>query len=104
VVAVPDLTAIKNYLGASAAQWSDEDLSDELASEIAAQALVCTIPDIYPSDLAKALKRRVQRALTLRAIPLGLVQGDAEGGSTVLPGRDPEIRRLEAGHRRLTVG
>lgn len=103
-MAIPDLAAVKAYLGASAAQWSDADLSAVLASETAAQALACVIPDTYPDDMAQALLRRVQRALSLRALPLGMVQGDAEGGSTVLPGRDPEIRRLEAGHRRLVVG
>lgn len=103
-MAIPDLAAVKAYLGASAGQWTDGDLGDVLASETAAQALACTVPESYPADLGQALLRRVQRALTLRTLPLGMVQGDAEGGSTVLPGRDSEVRRLEAGHRRLVVG
>ena len=103
-MAVPDVAAVKTYLGPAAGQWADADLTAVLAAETAAQALACTIPAAYPPDLSAALLRRVQRALTLRALPLGMVTGDADAGSTVLPGRDPEVRRLEAGHRRLAVG
>jgi hypothetical protein len=103
-MAIPDLAAVKTYLGASATQWTDGDLSEVLASETAAQALACTIPAIYPADLGQALLRRVQRALSMRSIPLGMAMGDAETGPAMVPGRDPEVRRLEAGHRRLVVG
>lgn len=92
------------YLGDTASRLSEETLTEALAAEEAAQAARCTIPDPYPDDLGEALKRRVARNLAMRGIPLAVLQGDAEFGSTVLPGRDPEVRRLEAPYPRLTVG
>ena len=59
---------------------------------------------LYPKDLRQALLRRVQRNLALRALPLAVLQGDAEAGSTILPGKDLEVRRLEGPFRRLLVG
>ncbi|GAB3817460.1 hypothetical protein [Kribbella italica] len=101
----PDISAVKNYLGVTSA--SDEAIESALAAETAAQAVVCRIPaapEDYPDDLAEALCRRVARNLALRKIPLAVLLGDAESGSTILPGRDPEVRRYEAPHRRLVVG
>jgi hypothetical protein len=102
-VTLPTIADVKEYYS-GAAQFSDGQLSDVLASEAASQALVCTIPDDYPPDLRQALLRRVARALAMRALPLGMQVGDADTGPALLPGRDPEVRRLEAGHRRLAVG
>lgn len=101
---LPTLTAVKTYLGEVAAQWTDPDLTDALTAEAAAQARVCRVRADYPADLREALLRRVQRNLAMRALPLAVLQGDAEAGSTVLPGRDPEVRRLEAPHRKVVVG
>lgn len=104
-MAIPDLAAVKTYLGSTSA--SDERIDSALVAESAAQAAVCRIPVDpidYPDDLAEALKRRVARNLALRGLPLAVPTGDAEAGNTILPGRDPEVRRLEAPHRRLVVG
>lgn len=101
---LPDRDALIAYLGSAAEQWQFTELDDALAAEIAAQARVCRVGAGYPADLRQALLRRVQRNLALRALPLAVLQGDAETGSTILPGRDPEVRRLEAPHRRVTVG
>lgn len=101
---LPDLVKVKAYLGDVAAQWSDADIQDALDAETAAQAGVCRVGAEYPADLAQALKRRVQRNLAMRAMSLGVLQGDAEGGSAVLPGSDPEVRRLERAHRKVVLG
>lgn len=96
------LATVKTYLGSTSV--SDGEISNALTAETAAQEAACKVPANYPAGLSEALKRRVARNLALRGIPLAVLQGDAESGSTVLPGRDPEIRRLEAPYRRLKVG
>ena len=107
-MAVPTVSDVRAYIGETNARWDDAALTEVLASEAAAQAAVARIPadpTAYPDDLRSALLRRVQRALALRALPLAVLTGDAEAGtSTILPGRDPEVRRLEAPHRKLVVG
>ena len=103
--ALPDIDDVKAYLGDSAAQWTDAEIQEALDAETAAQARVCRVGAIYPDDLRSALLRRVQRALAMRPLPLAVLQGDAEAGTTtVLPGRDPEVRRLEGPHRKLVLG
>ncbi|MEU4675743.1 hypothetical protein [Micromonospora sp. NPDC023737] len=101
--AMPDVPAVVAYLGGTS--FTDEEIQDALDAEAAAQRAVCRVRAVYPDDLRQALLRRVQRNLAMRQLPLAVLQGDAEGGdSTVLPGRDPEVRRLEAPHRKLVVG
>lgn len=97
------LAEVKAYLGD--VSWSDGEIQDALDAENAAQAKACNIPtSTVPADLENALMRRVQRNLTLRNLPLAVLQGDAEAGNLYLPGRDPEIRRLESPYRRLVAG
>ena len=83
---------------------SDAVIQGALNAETSAQAGKCRIPDPVPADLDEALKRRVVRNLALRKLPLAMLQGDADGGAVVLPGNDPEVRRLEAPHRKLVMG
>lgn len=97
--AVPDVVA---YLGSTS--HTDDEIQDALDAEAAAQRSVCRVRATYPADLRQALLRRVQRNLALRQLPLAVHQGDAEAGAMLLPGRDPEVRRLEAPHRRLVIG
>jgi hypothetical protein len=101
-VPIPDLAEVKEYLGASS--WPDEEITEALTAETAAQAVNCRIPATYPADLGEALKRRVARNLALRGVPLSVQQGDADTSPAYIPRIDPEIRRLEAPHRRLIVG
>jgi hypothetical protein len=104
---MPNLTELKGYLtdGSNAPEdqlsISDTELQRALDTEAAAQRRVCNVPAVYPDDLREALKRRVARNLALRGLPVMVLQGDAETGSLVPPGRDPETRRLEAGYRKL---
>lgn len=102
--ALPVLQDVKDYLEDAVDSWSDAQLTEVLAAETAAQSKVCRIRAYYPADLREALLRRVARNLALRALPLAVLQGDSEEGNLVLPGRDPEVRRLEGPHRKVVVG
>lgn len=101
---MPTTNDVANYLREGAASWVTADLQDALDAEAAAQRSVCRVRAVYPDDLRQALLRRVQRNLALRQLPLAVHQGDAEAGPMLLPGRDPEVRRLEAPHRKLVFG
>ncbi len=98
--------AVKYLGGAEAVSWTDEDIGDALNAEAAAQRTVCRVSAIYPDDLREALMRRVARNLALRRLPLAVLTGDAEAGvgSSYVPGRDPEVRRLEGPYRKLVFG
>lgn len=100
---VPDVQA---YMEDAALQWNAAQLTEALEAETAAQRRICRVGAVYPADLREALLRRVARNLAMRAIPLAVLTGDAEqGGSNLtLPGRDPEVRRLEAPHRKVVIG
>lgn len=100
--AMPDAADIVEYLGETS--HTLEEVQSALDAEAAAQRAVCRIRAVYPPDLADALKRRVARNLAIRGMPLAVLQGDAEVGSTVLPGPDPEVRRLEAPYRPVVFG
>ena len=110
----PDLTAVKEYLGADHS-WSDTEISSALASETAAQLKVCRFPLdptppaaplAYPADLTEALCRRVAHNLALRALPLGVQATISEMAvaTTSVGGTDAEVRRLERPYRRLVLG
>jgi hypothetical protein len=101
---MPDHSDLATYMRDDAASWDEDDLTDALAVEAAAQRAVCRVGAIYPDDTRGALLRRAQRNLAMRALPLAISQGDADAGSTLLPGQDPEVRRLERPHRRLPIG
>jgi hypothetical protein len=106
---LPTLAEVKAYLDSTqaglSATYADAVLTEVLEAEKADQAKRCRIPAYYPKDLREALLRRCQRNLAMRGLPLAVLQGDAEAGSSfALPGNDPEVRRLEAGHPKLVVG
>ncbi|MBQ1042369.1 hypothetical protein KBX03_07605 [Micromonospora sp. C72] len=104
-VGMPTVADVYVYLGGDGAQsWSDAERQDALDAEAAAQRAVCRVPAAYPADLRQALLRRVARNLAMRQLPLGVLQGDAEIGGGIMPGRDPEVRRLEAPYRKLVIG
>ncbi|HEY0700300.1 MAG TPA: hypothetical protein VGD43_21155, partial [Micromonospora sp.] len=100
---MPNADDVVDYLGPISATL--DEVQGALNAEAAAQRSICRVGAVYPADLREALLRRVARNLALRSLPLAVLQGDAEAGSnTVLPGRDPEVRRLEAPHRKLVIG
>ena len=82
---------VVDYLGGpSEISWEVEEIEDAIEAETAAQADRCRVPETVPAPLRQALLRRVARNLALRRLPLGMVQGDDEGGSSVvLPSGDP---------------
>lgn len=98
---MPDLADVEEYLGDHSA--SDAEIQQALDQETAAQWRVCRVPATYPADLRGALLRRVQRALAMKGLALAVREG-ADGESLVVPGRDPEIRRLEAPFRKVRFG
>lgn len=104
----PVLADVKVYLG-TGHSWTDAQLTSALAAEKAAQSRVCRVPadvDVWPSDLAEALFRRVAHNLALRALPLGVQASitDAAVATNRVGGTDAEVARLEAPWRRLVVG
>ncbi|MFD6770881.1 hypothetical protein ACFWC6_32200 [Micromonospora chalcea] len=100
--AMPVLADVLDYLGDTS--YSDDEIQQALDAEAAAQRAVCRIGAVFPPDLREALLRRVVRNLAMRRLPLAVPQGDAESGPSFIPGRDPEVRRLEAPHRKWVIG
>jgi hypothetical protein len=92
------------YYDRSLTGHTSDEIQGAIDAETEAQARICRLPDPVPADLTEALKRRVVCNLARRKLPLGMAQGDADRGPMPLPGRDAEVRRLEAPHRRLVVG
>ena len=109
----PTLAEVRTSLGDDTS-YTDTEVEAAYASEVVAQAARVRFPADpeapadplpYPADLAEALKRRVLRALTMKALPLGYQQSLGEFGATASKvGSDPEISRLEAAHRKLVIG
>ena len=109
------LEQVLEYLGSDViARWAVADgpdttypqIQDAYDTETAAQGRRVTYPGGFCPDLDEALKRRVQRNLAMRALPLSVMPGnDQTGAASFRPGgSDPEIRRLESPFRRLVMG
>jgi hypothetical protein len=99
---MPIVDDVNTYMGAHS--YTDEQVAAMLAQERAAQFARCRIPAAYPPDLRGALMRRTQRALAMLHLSLA-VKETVEGESQIIvPGNDPEVRRLEAPYRKVTVG
>lgn len=105
----PDLAAVKVYLELDPEDTTrDVEITQALAAEIIQQQRAVRrsafgAGTTYPADLELALCRRVARNLALKGMPLAVLQSDSESGPLVLPGRDPEVRRLEAPYKRLVT-
>jgi hypothetical protein len=99
---MPDVDAVNNYIGEHS--FTDQQVQDTLDQETGAQFDVCRVPAAYPPALRGALLRRVQRSLAMRHLALAVRQSEDGESQIVIPGRDPEIRRLEMPYRKVTVG
>ena len=106
---VPDLAAVKAYLGPDHS-WSDEEIQAALTAQEADQAgrlREASLTD-YPDPLPEALCRRVQVALALKPLPLGVQVTVSETNAATTrvgsPDRDPLVRQLEVKHRHRAVG
>lgn len=97
----PVLADVEEYL--EDFSWTAPEIQSALEAEAAAQRARLRPSAVFGSDLREALLRRVQRNLAMRRLPLAVPQGDAESGSSFIPRTDPEIRRLEAPYRKLSV-
>jgi hypothetical protein len=100
---MPTISDVSLYLGESS--WTNDELTDALEAEAAAQRARCKVPAVYPADLAQALKRRVARNLAARSVPVATFTSfDGGGTSTRVPMLDAEIARFEAPYRKRRVG
>jgi hypothetical protein len=110
VIGVPELDDVRAWVAVPATAFPDADLQQILDAELAIQARTCRLPDdpdpitdveaTYPYALARAVLRRCQRQVAVRALPLGAfgVEG-SEYGPVTLTAWDAEISRLEATYR-----
>jgi hypothetical protein len=101
---MPTVDDVAHYLRDAASGWSMAELTRAFNAERTAQRGKCGERAVYPDDLREALMRRVARNLAMRGLPLAVNVGDADTASTILPGNDPEVRRLEAPWRKLSIG
>lgn len=99
---MPTVDSCNDYMGEHS--YSDPEVQEALDQETGAQFDVCRIPAAYPKALRGALHRRVQRALAMRHLALAVKETQDGESQIVVPGRDPEVRRLEAPYRKVTVG
>lgn len=99
---MPTSADVVAYMGPSS--WTTDQIDEALAAESDAQRAVCRVGAYVSADLRSALLRRVQRALAMRRLPLAMQTGDVDAGAVMPPGRDPEVRRLEAPYRRMVMG
>jgi hypothetical protein len=100
---MPTLANVQTYLRQYS--WTDPEMQAALDAEAAAQRAKIRPSAVYGADLREALLRRVARNLAMRGLPLAVLAGDGDGnGPQILPGRDPEVRRLEAPYRKITFG
>jgi hypothetical protein len=98
----PDVDDVDTYLLPHS--HSPETLQLALDVEEQQQRDMCRVTP-YTANLRGALLRRVACNLARKALPLAVLQGDADSGSSsVLPGNDPEVRRLEGSRRKLVMG
>lgn len=107
------LTDLHEYLTSTlAGKYGDVVLSGVLDVEIADQAgrirpkyrMADPAADWagHAAPLREAILRRCARNLSLRKLPLGIQEGEAQ--LLRVGGRDGEIRRLEAPYLRMAVG
>jgi hypothetical protein len=101
---MPTVADCAAYLAEVASSWSTTAITDAFNAERSAQRDKCGERNPYPDSLREALLRRVARNLAMRRLPLAMAGGDADGGPAIIPGNDPEVRRLERPYRRLVIG
>lgn len=106
-MAIPTLAEIRAWCEIEVESMDDDMLQDVIDAELEDQRGACRVPinpDEYPHPLAQALKRRVARECALRGIPLGVINGIADGGAGIsrVSGIDRDIQRLERRYIKLT--
>lgn len=110
---IPTMSDVKGYLGDDHS-WDDVEIANALAAQFGDQdkktAYVADPedPTWFPDALATALCRRVQVALSLQPLPLGVqvTLSDANAAQVRVgsPSQDPLVRDLERPYRKLVIG
>jgi hypothetical protein len=98
---MPTVDQLITYLGLT--EDDEDEVQFALNTEAASQRDICRVGAVYSDALRGALFRRVARNLALKGLPIMVLRGDGESGDTVLPGNDPEVRRLERPHRKVIL-
>lgn len=109
---IPDLAAVKEYLGTDHS-WSDSEIQGALDAQAGDQAKKCSIPvdDLdptwIPDALADARMRRTHVALSLKPVPLAVQVTVSEYNAATVrlgsPSKDPLVSDLERPYRKLVV-
>lgn len=111
-MAIPTLEETRVYIGVPATALSDEDLTRIYAAQQAEQVARCAWPadpldpdaDTYPDALGQAFLRRVQREVSAKNLPLGMVGVDAgEYGPSRLPFLDSLVEENERPYRKQVL-
>lgn len=109
---VPDLETVRAYVRVPATTLSDDDLTRMMDTALEDQAARClwtgddgteNPADDYPTPLAQAYLRRVQREIAGRNLPLGMVGLEAEYGPTSIPAFDALVEHHEHAYRRVVL-
>lgn len=98
----PSLAEVRAYIGVPATAMPDADLQRIYNTADFEQRARCTIPvdltgaEVYPDALGQAFLRRIQREVSAKNLPLGMVGIDAaEYGPSKLPFLDALIEENE---------
>ncbi len=104
--AMPSAASLDDWLGPGEHSWSEPELADAMRVALAAQRRVCRVSAVYSDDLREAAHRRAARYLFLRKqlTAQSRDDGDFDSLPTLPPGRDFEVRSLEAPFRRIPIG
>lgn len=105
------MAEVRAYIGVPATTLSDEDLERIYNTCDTEQSMRCRYPSddngdpVYPDALGQAFLRRVQREVSAKNLPLGMVGVDAsEYGPQRLPFLDALIEENERPFRKQVVG
>lgn len=100
----PDLATVRSYIQVPATALSDVDLARIMDSAAGDQDARCTYPaDTYPAALEQAWLRRIQREVSARNLPLGMVGLETEYGPQRLPAWDALVEEHERAYRTQVV-
>jgi len=106
----PSLAQVRAYIGVPATAFPDEDLQRVYNLADFEQRARCNIPvdeagnEAYPDALGQAFLRRIQREVSAKNLPLGMVGIDAaEYGPMKLPFIDTLVEENERAFRKQVL-
>lgn len=107
VLGLPTLEQLRIYVAIPASVLSDENLERIYAAELDVQIHRCRTPEdvaLWPSPLAQAAIRRVQREIAAKGLALGFVDGGGDYGPARIPQYDAMIENLERAYKVVVFG